>query len=38
MAKKDLKKAEREFLDKYSSDDYEKPSVAVDLLVFTVET
>ena len=37
MAKKDLKKAEREFLDKYSSDEFEKPSVAVDLLVFTVE-
>lgn len=37
MAKKDKIKAEQEFLKTYSSDAFEKPSVAVDLLVFTVE-
>lgn len=37
MAKKDKIKAEEEFLKTYSSDAFEKPSVAVDLLVFTVE-
>ncbi len=37
MAKKDKIKAEQEFLKTYSSEAFEKPSVAVDILVFTVE-
>ena len=29
--------SEQEFLNNYHPEDYEKPSVAVDLLVFTIE-
>lgn len=32
-----MKQPEQEFLNKYRPEEYEKPSVAVDLLVFTIE-